>query len=119
MDKSFICKLAVVMGIGAVVGFATYSGNALLVIIAVFIGILLLRLCKSKTVIEDERVYFVSEKASRMALQIFVIGIAITGAGLIASKNELKDVGYILSYLTCILLVLYLISYGYYSKKYG
>ena len=119
MNRNSILRLATVMGVGAIVGFAVHSGNALLAVIAVVVGILLLRLLKGTDIAEDERTYLISEKASRATLQIFGLAIAVVGASLIALKNEMANIGYVLEYLACILLVLYLIFYGYYNKKYG
>lgn len=112
-------RLATVMGVGAVVGYAVESGNALLALIAVVAGIAILKLLESKTIVEDERTHLISGKASRVTLQIFGMAIAIAGAIILALKNEMKYIGYTLAYLACVLLVVYLISYGYYSRKYA
>jgi len=120
-----LCGIAVTIAVGALIGWSVLAGNSMLLLVAVIVGMVLLYLCKSRVeeVIEDERVYRISEKASRRTLQVFGLTIAVIGIALVVlSKSgyaELTQAGLALVYSACGLLVLYLIFYGYYSRKYG
>ena len=119
-----ICGVIIAMTLGGVIGFSITIENVILPIVAVTVGMALLYLCKSrvKEVIEDERTHRISERASKKTLEIFITVTAITSGILIASRDrypELKNLGFTLAYLTCCLLIMYLLFYGYYAKKYG
>ena len=117
--KQFAMCGAIVAGIiGAIVGYSVKIHNFILPLIAVTTGILILHLLRQKVdeVIEDERIYRISEKASRRVLEIFGIGSALIGMVLITSNSYAK-VGYILAFSACVLLMFYLIFYSYYNRK--
>jgi len=117
--KKFAIYAALVCAMmGAVVGYGVSEGNALLPAIAFIIGIVLIALGKRgvKEVMEDERTERISEKASRRTYQVFVIGAALIGTTLVA-LNKHTEVGYTLAFSACALLLLYIIFYGYYSRK--
>ena len=109
--------MAVTAAMGVVMGYSASTGNALLVLLAFISGIALLHLGRRRVteVIEDERIYRISEKASRRTLQVFGVSVALTGVALIALRNF--EVGLTLSYSAIALLILYLIFYGYYSRR--
>jgi len=67
-------------------------------------------------VIEDERIYRISDKASRRTLQVFGIGTALVGTTLI-SLGRYQEIGYALNISVCILLILYMIFYAFYSRS--
>ena len=110
---AFVCAIT-----GAIVGYSVSEGNALLPAIAFIIGLVLITLGKRsvKDVMEDERTYRISEKVSRRIYQVFVTGAALAGTTLIA-LNKYTEVGYTLAFSACTLLILYIILYGYYSRK--
>jgi len=110
--------VTIVAAMGAIIGYGTSTGDILLPIIALVAGIALISLGRRKVteVIEDERIYRISEKASRRTLQIFGIGAALTGAILITLR-EMTEVGYTLAFSACALVILYLVFYGYYSRR--
>ena len=117
--KKFAIYAALVCAMmGAVVGYGVSEGNALLPAIAFIIGIVLIALGKRgvKEVMEDERTERIGEKASRRTYQVFVIGAALIGTTL-AALNKHTEVGYTLAFSACALLLLYIIFYGYYSRK--
>ena len=117
--KKFAIYAALVCAImGAVVGYGVSKGNALLPAIAFIIGTVLIALGKRgvKEVMEDERTERIGEKASRRTYQVFVIGAALIGTTLVA-LNKHTEVGYTLAFSACALLLLYIIFYGYYSRK--
>jgi len=118
-QKQFTIYAALVCAImGAVVGYGVSKGNALLSAIAFGIGIVLIVLGKRgvKEVMEDERIHRISEKASRRIYQVFVMGAALAGTTFIALNKHI-EVGYTLAFSACVLLILYIIFYGYYSRK--
>ena len=117
--KKFALYSAAVWAIvGGAVGFSVSTGNPLTAIAAVIVGNILMVLGRKKVteVLEDERIYRISEKASRRVLEIFGIGSALIGMVLITSNSYAK-VGYILAFSACVLLMFYLIFYSYYNRK--
>ncbi len=110
--------MALTAAMGAVIGYSASTGNALLVPLAFIAGIALLRLGRRRVteVLEDERIYRISEKASRRTLEIMGMGMALVGVSMIA-LDKYTEVGYALAFSACVLTLLYLIFYGYYSRK--
>ncbi|MCD6410938.1 MAG: DUF2178 domain-containing protein [Thermoplasmata archaeon] len=104
--------------IGAIVGYSVCTGNFVLPFVAVVGGILALQLMKRRVedVLEDESIYRISEKASRRVLEIFGIGSALAGVTLIVLGKH-QEVGYALAFSACIIILLYMIFYAYYSMR--
>jgi len=108
---------------GALVGWSVAIGNAVIPIPATIGGAGLLYLLRKRLreVVEDERNYRISEKASRSTIQISAFLMAITGAVLIAlhinGASPLKEVGLTLAFSGCALLIIYLTFYSYYSRN--
>ncbi len=116
--------MIVAVFVGAVAALSFISGAILPAILAIVIGAMISYIYKKRAdeTLEDERIVKISEQASRMAIVLFSIAIAITGLILITLRNEYPDftqAGYTLSYAAVGLLVIYYIFYGYYNKKYG
>jgi len=111
--------------VGFFIGLSVIRGEPITAIFAVVLGMILLYALKSrvKQVIEDERVYRISEKASRRTIQVVgtttaVVGLTIMGL----SKSgylELTEIGYSLAFFATVLLMVYMLFYGYYAKKFG
>ena len=120
-----ICGIIIIAGMGALFGWSITVGNTVLPIVATLIGVTALYLCKLRMeeVIADERSYQIAEKASKDALQIFVVIYAVVGVILAALSRsgypEMSQIGQLLTFSASALLLLYLAFYGYYSKKYG
>ena len=118
-------SLAITITVGIIIGWSAIRGELTIALVAVVIGMIILYLLKSrvKQVIEDERVYRISEKASRRTIQIVGTTTALVGLSLIGLSRsgylELSDVGFSLAYFATALLMVYMIFYGYYSKKLG
>jgi uncharacterized membrane protein len=118
-----ICGAAITMAMVALIGWSIATENAVIPIPTVLGGIVLLYLLRRqvKDVVQDERNYRISEKASRSAIQVFAFIAAITGITLIAVSTEdsslSREVGLTLAFCACGLLVLYMISYAYHSRK--
>ena len=113
-----MCGAIITAAIGAIVGYSVYTYNFMLPFIAVTAGILILHLLRRKVdeVIEDERIYRISERASRRTLQVFGMGTALVGTTLIC-LGRYSEIGYTLNMSVCILIILYLIFYGFYSRR--
>jgi uncharacterized membrane protein len=99
--------------------------SVLLAVIGVIPGMVLLSLLKLRVrgVLADERQLDVGEKAARTSFQVLmpVLGLAslaliIGGSG---SYYYVRALGIILSYVTCLGLIIYLLSYWYFNRKYG
>ena len=113
-----MCGVIISAIIGAIVGYSVKIHNFVLPLIAVTAGILILHLLRRKVdeVIEDERIYRISDKASRRTLQVFGIGTALVGTTLI-SLGRYQEIGYALNISVCILLIIYMIFYAFYSRS--
>jgi uncharacterized membrane protein len=119
-----IISLLITMVMGAVVGFSVSIGNPALAIGIVFAGMAAMYNLKSRLedVVEDERIHQVSQKASRVTLQIVALGFALGGASLIAMRDiypRYIDLGFFMAYASCGVLVLYSLFYKYYNREYG
>ena len=125
MSRRWFRLLVAVITLTVVVliGWSIATENAVVPIPAVIVGLVLLYLLRRQVreVVEDERNYRISEKASRFAIQVFALVAAISGVTLIAvSTNDsalLREVGLTLAFCSCGILILYLISYAYHSRK--
>jgi uncharacterized membrane protein len=124
--KTFrIWQLVLTVVIAIVIAVSVVIGNAIIPIPAVILGMLILIILKRsvKEVVEDERVYTIAEKASRLTLQIVGIAMAVVGATLLAisrgGSSMLAQIGFALAYATGGLLVIYYIAYIYYDRKLG
>jgi len=104
--------------IGLLIGLTAIAKLNILSIVVLIAGIMLLYFLKKKLKVEDERIYKISEQASKRTLQIFGAGIAICGF-LLMSIYKQNTMGFVLVYAAFILWVIYLIFYDYYRKKYG
>ena len=112
------------MFVAIVVGISVTMGEIIPAILAIVIGAMISYIYKKNTneTLEDERIVKISEKASRMAVVLFSIAIAIIGLFFITLRNDYPDfiqMGYTLSYSAVALLALYYVFYEYYNKKYG
>ena len=111
--------------VGFFIGLSVFRGEPITAIVAVVVGMILLYALKSRVnqVIDDERVYRISEKASRRTIQVVGTITALLGLTIIGLSRsgylELVEVGYSLAFFATILLMVYMIFYGYYAKKFG
>jgi uncharacterized membrane protein len=118
-----ICGAATVVAMLGLIGWSIAIGNALIPIPTVIGGAGLLYLCRRlvKGVVEDERNYRISEKASRFTMQVFAFVAAIAGTTLIAVSGDdssiSKEIGLTLAFSACGLLMLYLVAYTYLNKR--
>lgn len=124
MENYKILRVIIAIFVGTLVGLSVTIGEIIPAILAIVIGAMVSYIYKKNTdeTLEDERIIKISEKASRMAMVLFSISIALIGLFFITLRNEYPDftqAGYTLSYASVALLALYYIFYGYYNKKYG
>jgi len=119
-------RIVLVAIIGAVAAVSVAIGNAYILLSAVIAGMIIIIVLRRmvKEVIADERTYTIAYKAARLSLSIVGIGMAVTGATLLAFSRDnlsatLAQVGFALLYATCGLLMINLAAYTYYSRKLG
>jgi uncharacterized membrane protein len=119
-------RVAITGAVGILVGLSILRYELTIALgAAVVIGMLLLFSFKSrvKQIIEDERVYKISELASRRTIQVVGVTTAILGLSLLGlSKGgylDMSDVGYSLAYFAAVLVIVYMLFYGYYNRKLG
>ncbi len=109
MRLSTFRALAITL-ITLIVGYSITTRNIILLVIAAISGILLLSLAKRRVneVVEDGGIQRVSERASRRALQVFGVSIALISVVLISYGIE---AGHALTFSAGALAVLYLTFY--------
>ncbi len=118
-----LCRVLITAAIGITVGISVLTDIVVLPLAAVFIGMGLLYLCRKnvKDVIADERVYRISERASRLTIAVFgPVAAVVTTVLLVLSNGAypgLKPVAYTMAYLVSVLSVLYAVFYIYYERK--
>ena len=123
--KFKIYSLIITISVGFVIGLSVIRGEPAIAIIAVIMGMIIVYSIKSrvKQVIEDERIYRISEKASRRTIQVVgtitaILGLTIIGLGR-SGYVEFVEIGFSLAYFATVLLLVYMIFYSYYARKLG
>jgi uncharacterized membrane protein len=123
--RYMLFRLLGILVLAFLAAWATTTGNLLALIpVVIVLAVILFALRKRvKEIVVDERVNAIAYKATRLAYLAFVILAVITGAVLIIlSKNgspELFQIGLILDFSVCALLVFYWMAYIYYNRKLG
>jgi uncharacterized membrane protein len=106
-----------------VVGWSITAGNFVVPIVAVVLAIGLSYLLRraTKDVTRDERTTLLYEKAAGATIKFCVPLAAFVGIILFALRQrlsaELVSAGYVLAYVACVLLLVHLAFYSYYSRK--
>ena len=105
-----------------IVAVSILMSNTMVSIAAIILGIAILFVMRTsvKDIIKDEMVYRISEKASRRAFQIFVLCVGLLGASILIIDElnaQFSQVAYAFLFSICLLLVIYLAFYFYYSKR--
>jgi uncharacterized membrane protein len=106
-----------------VVGWSIITGNFVVPIVAVVLAIGLSYLLRraTKDVTRDERTTLLYEKAAGATIRFCVPVAAFVGIILFALRErlstELVSAGYVLAYVACVLLLVHLAFYSYYSRK--
>ena len=105
------------------VGWSITAGNFVALIVAVVLAIGLSYLLRraTKDVTRDERTTLLYEKAAGATIRFCVPVAAFVGIILFALRDrlsaELVSAGYVLAYVACVLLLVHLAFYSYYSRK--
>ena len=113
------------MVIGGVTGVSVALGIWIIPIPVILIGVLMITILRRrvKEIVADERNYTIVEKASRLTLQIAIIGMAASGIVLLTlshgESQGLTQAGFALEYAACALLVINSLAYTYYNRKLG
>jgi uncharacterized membrane protein len=106
-----------------VVGWSITAGNFVVPIVAVVLAIGLSYFLRraTKDVTRDERTTLLYEKAAGATIRFCVPLAAFVGIILFALRQrlsvELVSAGYVLAYVACVLLLVHLAFYSYYSRK--
>ena len=105
-------RLLIIIIVAALVAAAVIMGNLLLAFITLLLGTLASCFIKKNVyeITEDERTALVANKASRMAIVLFLTIITVLGVGLLTLKNtfpEFTQAGFTLADSACLLLLLY------------
>ncbi len=108
---------AVTLATGGVLGYGVASRMPLLVVLGFLLGWIAVTALRGRVteVVEDELVLRVSERASRRAMQLFVLTGAVLGALLISTGNA--STGSLLLVVSSTLLLAYLGLVCYYTWK--
>ena len=114
-EHAFLSVLLLAM-VGAIVEYSVAEGMPLLALISVLIALTVLTVVRKRVdeVLEDELIIRINEKASTRTLQVLLISCALIGMVLISLGNVQ---GYVLSYVACAGVLLYLALYMYYKTR--
>lgn len=122
--NSKICRMIIIVATVALAGWFAATADSALVLISAAVGTILFYLCKTSVeeVVVDERDERVSERASKVAMEIFAATSALAGVVFIAERYEhpeYANAGFALAFSACALMILYSVLYGYYNRRYG
>lgn len=123
-EKTLRISTAVISGVlGLVVAWSIIADNFIVPIIAVVVAIVLSYFLRraTKDVTRDERTTLLYEKAAGATIRFCVLVAAFIGIILFALRErlsvELVSAGYVLAYVACVLLLVHLAFYSYYSRR--
>ena len=126
MDAKYskICRMVIIIFTVALAGGFAAMANAIFAIVSIGLGAILFYICTTNVeeVVVDERDEQVSERAAKVAMEIFTAINALAGIVLVAFRNEYPEytyIGFALAFSACALMILYSVLYGYYNKRYG
>jgi uncharacterized membrane protein len=118
-----VSSALIVAALAAAIGWSIVAGNFIVAIVAVVLALganFLLRRA-NKEVRQDERTTLLYEKAAGATIRLALPITAVASLILLALQDRVSDdvtlVAYVLAYATCILLLLHLGFYSYYSRK--
>ena len=112
--------------VGGIVGVSIALENWIITIVAIAIGMCMSIILRRyvKGIVADERTYAAANKASRFAVSVVGLGMAIIGGILLAVNygnlsSPPAQVGFTLLYASCALVVINSLAYTYYNHKLG
>ena len=118
-----ILTAVISVGLALVVGWSITAGNFVVPIAAVALAIGLSYFLRraARDVTRDERTVLLYEKAAGATVRLCIPLAAFVGIVLFALRErlsaELVSAGYVLAYVACVLLLVHLAFYSYYSRK--
>lgn len=119
-----IILFLIVILMGTVLSFAFSIGSPVLAIGVFLAGGIAIYIFKNRQegIMEDERIYQISQKASNVTLRIVTLGLAIGGVVLISMKDLYPGYTYLglfMTYASCWVILLYSLFYIYYNREFG
>jgi uncharacterized membrane protein len=105
--------------------YAVLVGDSILLVFSIMAGFALTLILarRQETIIVDERIQIINEKASTTTLNTFILGASLLGFILLGLDNigyaELSQLGFHLLYSACALMILNMLFRIYYRRKYG
>ena len=109
-----------------VVFLSVYFNSALIAVFGIGFGIFFMSFLKSsvKEKMVDERIEGISNRAAMLSFKVMLPILGLTSVALLVSAGEkefyyLHGLGIVLSYITCVGILIYLIAYFYYKRKCG
>jgi len=118
-----VCRAVLVVALAIVVGWSVTAGNPVVPVTAVAVAVGLMYLCRRATeeVIDDERIHHIYEKASAATMRLLLPAMGLAAVVLLSLKEnlsvELAFLGEALGYSVCVVLLVYLTFYSYFSRK--
>lgn len=119
-------KLSIMVAMMVGVGMAIRYGLEFVVFLVMGGGMVFMSFLKSwvEDDVVDERVEDVAGRAARMAYMVLmpVLGLtalALYGAGGRGEFYYVRGLGIVMSYVTSLGLVIYVLAYGYFERKFG
>ncbi len=119
-----IILFLIVILMGTVLNFAFSIGSPVLAIGVFLAGGIAIYIFKNRQegIVEDERIYQISQKASNVTLRIVTLCLAIGGVVLISMKDLYPGYTYLglfMTYASCWVILLYSLFYIYYNREFG
>lgn len=112
--------------IAFIVFLSVYFNSALIAVFGIGFGMFILTFLQSsiKEKLIDERIESISNRAAMVSFRIMLPILGLTSVALLVSAGEeefyyLHGLGIVLSYITCLGLVIYLVAYFCFKRKYG
>lgn len=119
-------KRVIIVFLMIIAGLSIYINNTFFLLICLTLMMILISFLKLKVkdVLEDERQIALAEKAARTSFIVLIPVLGLTSIALfVGGGNEnfyyIRALGIVLSYITCLGLIIYVISYWYFNKKLG
>lgn len=115
-------KIIIVILLTSIMGSFVALGNFIIPLIVFFLAFVLMFLLQKSVeeTINDERTYLIAGKASRIALTISTVLMAVAGIILVSLRNanpQYQLIGNILIYSECGMMLLYAFLFKYFSKR--
>ncbi len=118
-----ISTAAIALVLALVVGWSITANNFIVPIIAIVLAVTLSYFLRraTKEVTQDERTSLLYEKAAGATIRVCIPLVAFAGIILFALRDRLSSEmvasGYVLAYVACVLMLVHLAFYSYYSRK--